>query len=483
MVGRLFFKAAIAWLLFATDLLAATRPNVVVIMADDMGYADAGFMGSEEIETPHLDRLAASGVVCTRGYVNHPFCGPSRAAFLAGRFAQRFGFEDNPAYDPSNPFLGIDPGETLFPARLQQAGYQTACIGKWHLGAAEPFHPNRRGFDYFYGFLGGGHDYYSIDTRKPVHEAYFQPLTRNEQAAGFEGYLTTALSRDAADYIRANQTKPFFLFLSYNAPHAPLQAPPEAIAKYAHLVDWKRRVYAAMVDVMDQGIGLVIASLEETGLREDTLIFFLSDNGGPQPMSWSQGFWNGSSNGALRGGKVSLYEGGIRVPFVVSWPARLPAGTEYDSPVMAIDISRTAVEAADADASTSPAMEGVDLIPYLRGEKTEPPHSTLYWRGRNGRRWAVMNSDGDKYLKNQAGDRPEWFDLNNDVGEENNVAGRGTSLTSELRAQWDEWDKANVPGRIGNYLEYHEKRNRFYRDNATGRPPQAGDPSKEIKSP
>ena len=356
------------------------RPNIVLIMADDMGYADAGFTGAKDIETPNLDNLAKSGVIFTQGYCNHPFCAPSRAALLAGRYHQRFGFEDNPAYDPSNPILGIDPDEKLFPKRLQEAGYTTGGIGKWHLGAAEPFHPNHRGFDYFYGFLGGGHDYFQIDMRRPVREAYFQPLIRNGRPAEFEGYLTTALSRDAVDFIETNKDKPFFLYLAYNAPHTPLQAPDEAIAKYAHIKEEKRRVYAAMVDVMDQGIGEVVQALQRNGLRENTLVFFLSDNGGPQNMSWNPNYWNGSSNGPFRGGKTNLYDGGLHVPFIASWPARVPAGITYEAPVMALDIARTAVECAGADAMAAPAMEGVDLIPFVRKEKQGPPHEAIFWR-------------------------------------------------------------------------------------------------------
>jgi len=264
-------------------VIADDRPNIVVFMADDMGYSDTGFTGSVDIKTPNLDQLAASGMICTSGYVTHPYCGPSRAGLLSGRYQHRFGFETNPAYDPSNPYMGIDPAVTLFPQRLQKVGYRTAVVGKWHLGAAQPFHPLNRGFDYFFGFLGGGHDYFSIDLTKRVKEGYLQALERNGRPADFDGYLTTALSIDAAEFVTKNKENPFFLFVSYNAPHAPLQAPKEAIERYAHLAESKRRRYAAMVDVMDAGIGKVITALEENDLRENTLIFFLSDNGGPQP--------------------------------------------------------------------------------------------------------------------------------------------------------------------------------------------------------
>jgi len=452
------------------------RPNIIVILADDMGYADAGFTGSEEINTPNLDELAASGVIFTNGYCNHPFCAPSRAALLSGRYQQRFGFEDNPAYDPFNPYLGIDPKETLFPKRLQEVGYTTGGIGKWHLGAAPPFHPNNRGFDYFYGFLGGGHDYFEIDTRKPVKTAYFQPLIRNDREAGFEGYLTTALSKDAVQFIESNKGKPFFLYLSYNAPHGPLQAPKEAIAKYSQIQEAKRRIYAAMVDVMDQGIGQVIQALDQNGLRDDTLVFFLSDNGGPQKMSWSADFWNGSSNGALRGGKTNLYEGGIHVPFIASWPARIPAETAFDAPVIALDIARTAVECGGADALADLEMEGVNLIPYVQGKQDGVPHETLFWRDRDGTRWAVLTSEGKKYVQDKIGGEPELFDLTNDISEKDNFVDREPELTSAMREQWDMWNEHNIAGRIGNYLEYYERLDQFHHEVIPKKAKQEGYP-------
>jgi len=362
----------------------SSKPNIIVFMADDMGYADAGFTGAKDIQTPHLDALAASGVVFENGYVNHPYCGPSRAALLSGRYQARFGFETNPAYDPSNPYMGIDPGEKLFPKRLQDAGYVTGVVGKWHLGAAPPFHPLKRGFDYFYGFLGGGHDYFRIDLTQPVKEGYLQALERNGRPADFDGYLTTALSKDAAQFVESNKEKPFFLYVAYNAPHAPLQAPKQAIAKYNHIAERKRRVYAAMVDVMDQGIGEVIAALERNDLRENTLVFFLSDNGGPQSNKKQPNKWNGSDNKPFRGGKGNFLDGGVHVPFIASWPARIPKGSTFEAPVIAIDIARTAVDVAGGNAKSKPAMEGVNLIPYVVGEEQGGPHQALFWREGGG---------------------------------------------------------------------------------------------------
>ncbi|MBK1876975.1 sulfatase-like hydrolase/transferase [Pelagicoccus mobilis] len=452
----------------------AEKPNVIVFMADDMGYADAGFTGATDILTPNLDRLAQSGVVFKQGYANHAFCGPSRAAFLSGRYQHRFGFETNPAYDPANPLAGIDVGEKLFPARMQDAGYVTGCIGKWHLGAAEDFHPNNRGFDYFYGFLGGGHDYFKIDLSKPVKEGYLQGLVRNKRPADFEGYLTTALSRDAVRFVQDNKDNPFFLFVSYNAPHQPLQAPKEDLDRYSHIDDKKRRAYAAMIDVMDRGIGEVMQALEENGLRENTLVFFTSDNGGPQPSKTSPKGGNASKNGPFRGGKGNFYDGGVHVPFIASWPAKIKGGITYDYPVIAIDIARTAVAVAGGEALSVPAMEGVDLVPYLSGEEKGAPHEALFWRGGDGKNWSVLASNGDKYLLDPKSKQPQMYHLPDDVSERNDILAAHPERAMELFKLWEEWNEANVACRLLGYKDYHGKRSEFYESAVPERAKQSG---------
>jgi arylsulfatase A-like enzyme len=442
----------------------ADRPNIIVIMADDMGYADTGFTGATDIQTPNLNKLAASGVTFSSGYVTHPYCGPSRAGLLSGRYQHRFGFETNPAYDPSNPYMGIDADEELFPKRLQKAGYRTGVIGKWHLGAAAPFHPNKRGFDYFYGFLGGGHDYFRIDLRQPVKEGYLQALERNGKPAVFDGYLTTALSMDAAEFVKSSKDQPFFLYLAYNAPHAPLQAPKEALDRYSYINDSKRQAYAAMVDMMDAGIGKVIDALEETGVRDNTLVFFLSDNGGPQASLQQPGKWNGSSNTPFRGGKGNLYDGGVHVPFIASWPDRLPAGTVYENPVISLDIAATAVSCAGVHAEAKGGLEGVDLIPALTGEQETSPHDFLYWRDGGGAKWSILSSDRVKHVQDNPGRRPELFRLVNDVSEEKDLSDELPTLVTSLREHWASWNQSNVESRLDNYKSYHADRDQFFLD-------------------
>ncbi len=456
---------AITWCQ-ASFALGADQPNIVVFMADDMGYADTGFTGSTDIKTPNLDSLAASGMTCTNGYVTHPYCGPSRAGLLSGRYQHRFGFETNPAYDLSNPYMGIAPAEMLFPARLQKAGYRTGVIGKWHLGGAPPFHPLNRGFDYFYGFLGGGHDYFRIDLTQPVKEGYLQALERSGRPADFEGYLTTALSNDAAEFVKRNQDQPFFLYVSYNAPHAPQQAPKEAIARYSHIKDQKRRTYAAMVDVMDAGIGKVLTALDENGLRENTLVFFLSDNGGPQPTKQQPGKWNGSTNTPFRGGKGNLYDGGVHVPFVVSWPKRIAAGTKFKHPVISLDIAATAVSVAGVPEKWNgkDKLEGKDLTSIFTGQATSPPHDYLYWRDGEGSRWSVLSADRYKHLKDKSGSPEELMYLPDDAGETNDLAAKSPDKVSLLRAQWERWNQSNQPSRLKSYKQYHEQRDQFFLD-------------------
>ncbi len=445
---------------------AQERPNILIILADDMGYADAGFTGATDIKTPNLDRLAAEGAVCTQGYTNHPFSGPSRAAILSGRYPHRFGFEWNPANDPANPLLGLSLDETLFSQRVKAVGYTTGIIGKWHIGSSPAHMPNSRGFDYFYGFPGGGHDYFKIDIYNSDPEGYKAPLMRNNQPASFDGYLTDAFSRDAVQFIRKNKEKPFMLYLAYNAPHGPQQAPKADIERYSHIENRTRRIYAAQVDVMDRGIGEVVDELKAQGLYENTIIFFMSDNGGPGPYNPNNPWhWNGSSNGAFRGGKTDMFEGGIHVPFMVCWPNGIKAGTQYDYPVHAIDVSRTAVELAGGDPLSGNAMEGVNLEPYLNGKNKKAPHEAIYWRGVT--KWAVVDSKGMKLVNNKGGKaEPMLFDLRKDVSEQNDLKQSKTKEADALKDKWDRWNEGNIDHTILNYINYHKMREEFFK-NAT----------------
>ncbi|MEM0914100.1 MAG: sulfatase-like hydrolase/transferase [Planctomycetota bacterium] len=467
---RLFFAVFVTVLtcpismVLASPAAAEPRPNVIVVMADDMGYADLGAHGCEDIKTPNLDRLAARGVTFSSGYTTHSFCGPARAGFFAGRYQQRFGFEGNPHYDPANEHLGLPVTEITFVQRLKDAGYFTGGIGKWHLGASSPYYPLNRGFDYFYGFLGGGHDYFTVDLSAPVGTNYKGVLIRNKQPATFEGYLTDALSADAVQFIErhADDDQPFFLYVGYNAPHGPMQATEADLKEHDHIEDWMRRTYAAMVFAMDRGIGEILDALDAEGIADNTLVVFFSDNGGPQPVTWSKWFQNGSDNGPLREGKSFVYEGGIRVPFLMSWPGTLPQGKTYDEPVISIDISRTAVDLAGGDAMAKPAMEGVNLIPYLTGETDGSPHDALFWRQWNGRDWAIRKGELKSVAKGLGGDKQELYDLSEDIGETTDLSTAEAGDAADLLRTFDAWNADNIDFNFWNAGDYQKKLKEFH---------------------
>ncbi len=456
-------------LISAPDQSAADsvqRPNIVLIVADDMGYADMEPHGSTDIHTPQLTRLAEAGVTLTSGYVSHSFCGPSRAGLITGRYQQRFGHENNPELDYHNDGLGLNLEETTIARRLQDAGYFTGGVGKWHLGAASAYYPLNRGFDYFYGFLGGGHDYFEVDMSAPIGSGTKHGLVRNRQPASFSGYLTDALSNDATAFItrRSNQPAPFFLYLAYNAPHSPLQATADDLQRHRHIEKGKRRTYAAMVHAMDRGIGKVLDALEAAGQTDKTLVIFFSDNGGPQPVSWSKWFDNGSSNLPLRGGKATVYEGGLRVPFIMSWPGTLPTGIRYDRPVNTLDAVRTAVEAGGANALSKNPMEGVDLVPLL----TDPahprdPHEAIFWRQRGGERWAIRAGDHKLIRSARTGpEELELYDLSCDVGEAHNLVATHPEIVQRLHRLYNAWDAKNIPPAFLNAPDYRKVRDAFY---------------------
>ena len=468
------YVAILLWglLCVVCPLVGAPSPNIVVILADDLGYGDAGFTGSTEIRTPRLDALAANGIICANGYVTHPYCGPSRAGLITGRHQARFGMEVNCTYSPYDLKMGLPLSEKTFGQRMQEQGYRTGMIGKWHLGAAPPYHPNQRGFDYFYGFLSGGHGYFprGVTSTHPLllengsphyaaNEGYFLPLVRNENAAEFNEYLTRALSRDAARFVCETE-KPFCLYLSYNAPHAPLEAPQETIAKYRHIEDWNRRVYAAMIDEMDQGIGWVVDALEASGKLENTLIIFLSDNGGVSPKPGHE-FENWANNEPFRGGKGSFLEGGIHVPFLVHWPAELPGGETFGGLVSALDIAPTMVAAA-GEWIADDEYDGVNLLPFLAGTEQRSPHEALFWREAEGACWAVRTPEA-KFMK-RAWDvsELEFYAIGEDPYEQENRIEEEDGLRKRLSALWNEWNQENEPTVLLQSYEYQKERMRFY---------------------
>jgi len=458
------------------------KPNFLVIVADDLGYNDVGFNGSKEIYTPVLDDLAANGVIFTNGYVTHPYCGPSRAGLITGRYQARFGMEINLTNSHYDIHSGLPTTEKTFAKRLKSAGYKTGIIGKWHLGASYPFHPNNRGFDYFYGFLSGGHTYwpYNVTTHHPLYvkpdkphysanEGGYWPLQRNNNAAEFKEYLTTALSKDAAEFISQGE-EPFCLYLAYNAPHAPLEAPKELIDKYKHITHKQRRIYAAMVDAMDQGIGIVIDALKASGKFEDTLIFFISDNGGIVNKSRDEQHKRGAfndwgDNTPYRGGKGSMFEGGHNVPFIAHWPNGITKKGKYNMPVSALDIAATLVSLGGGDTLGNP-LEGVNLIPYVEGKIKEPPHKALFWRLDSGTKWAVRTPDAKYFLpRNETGlKKPFLVDMIKDPYETTNIIDNNPKLRKEMAQLWNNWNAKNQPNKYLQANAYQKARLNFYKE-------------------
>lgn len=457
---------------------AQEKPNFIVIVADDLGYADVGFTGCKDIQTPNIDRLANNGVVFNNAYVTHPYCGPSRAALITGRYQARFGMEINLTFSPFDMQNGLPVSEKTFADRLKPAGYHTGVIGKWHLGAAYPFHPNNRGFDYFYGFLAGGHSYFpeSVDTTWPLYtkkgtadysanEGCYWPLVRNNNTAEFNEYLTTALSRDAAKFVTESKD-PFCLYLAYNAPHSPLEAPKELIAKYAHIKHKERRVYAAMIDAMDQGIGMVVDALEKSGKLDNTVIFFLSDNGGivnhSRPENEPRLDHNDwGDNFPFRGGKGSLLEGGHHVPFFVHWPKGLKSGIKYDLPISSLDIAATMVALGNGD-TNGEKLEGVNLVPFVQGKSKAVPHEALFWRMDSGSSWAVRTPEA-KYFK-MGKENPVLVDIKKDPYESKNVIENKLDERKRLAKLWNEWNAQNQPSKYLQANEYQKQRLQFYED-------------------
>lgn len=419
---------------------APTRPNILLILSDDQGYADVGFQGCKDIPTPHLDRLAAGGVRCGNAYVTHAFCSPSRAGMLSGRYQQRFGHENNPFYDPEDHTEGLPTSEKLLPQYLREAGYVTGWIGKWHLGAAPEFRPQNRGFMETFGFLGGGHHYlnWKVETKGDGRE-YNIPIERNGQPVEVTRHLTFAFGDEAAAFVKRHTEQPWFLYLAFNAPHMPHEPTPERLAQFSAIKNPRRRAYAAQVSLMDDAIGGVLDAVRDSGQERRTLVFFFSDNGGPVMTNG----WNGSSNLPLRSGKGTVYEGGIRVPFVVSWPGKLPAGRSYDGLLSSLDVFPTALALAEVPTPTVRPLDGVNLLPFLSGENTNAPHRQLFWRMGGGTQIASRENDLklDRVRKNPA----ELYDLARDIGETNNLAAIRTNELRQLNQSIDAWNKTLVP--------------------------------------
>ena len=412
-------------------------PNIIIILTDDQGYQDVGFNGSTDIKTPYLDELANNGAKFTNAYVTYPVCGPSRAGLITGRYQDRFGFSRNPLFTPKDSLEGLPTSEQTLAEALKTANYRTMAVGKWHLGAHESQRPLNRGFDEFFGFLSGGHQYFpEMYTRNDISEvtsqfdAYNTKLLKNTQRVEETEYLTDALSREAVNFIKNNQDESFFLYLAYNAPHSPMQATEKYLSRYAHIKDEKRRTYAAMVSAVDDGVGNILNQLRQSGIEENTLIVFLSDNGGVLKF--------GANNGELNKGKSSLYEGGVRVPFAMQWKGKIPAETVYEQPIISLDIFATAVELANVTPQNQ--LHGKNLLPYLKKENNEIPHEKLYWRKYDQDLYSIRQGDF-KLIKGKDGEH-KLFNLKEDISETSSL--NDTTQMDLLLKDYHQWNDQNI---------------------------------------
>lgn len=459
-LGQLSFHAVAQ----STDSGSGTRnPNVIVIFTDDMGFADLGSQGQRsDLATPHIDRLASEGVRFTHGYVTAPQCVPSRAGMVTGRYQQRFGLDENKL----NP---LPAGETTIADRLKSAGYVTGMVGKWHLSPnAEsktwakqngkkyqttakgrllipledrlPFEPQNRGFtETFNGRINRFWATYSLDGKS---------LNSQGESVLDRRYRLDVQSDAAVTFIERNHEHPFFLYLAYFAPHMPLEAPKKYLSRFPGDMPERRRYALAMISAMDDGVGRILNTLQKHGLDENTLVFFISDNGAPlklskmdNPIGTDRGGWNGSLNDPLVGEKGMLAEGGIRVPFVARWKSVLPAGTIFEQPVISLDVGATAVALAGLDQPKE--LDGVNLVPYLTGKKNGSPHDALYWRFWNQ---SAIRKGKWKYL--QAGGTNRFlFDLTSPQQEKQNLIGSHPEIAAALQKDLKKWaETLKTPG-------------------------------------
>lgn len=403
----------------------ARKPNVVIFLCDDVGYGEFGFQGNKQIPTKQIDSIARNGVRFTAGYVSGPYCSPTRAGLLTGRYQTRFGHEFNGGGGAGGKGFGLPLSETTMADRLKKLGYATACVGKWHLGGPPDFLPMKRGFDEFYGTVANTPFFNPPNFVDSRVSDQITPVTDDRF------YTTDAYAARAVDWIDRNKEKPFFLYLPFNAQHAPLQATKKYLDRFRLIEDEKRRTFAAMMSAMDEAVGKVLAKLREIGQEENTLIFFLSDNGGPTAVTTSR-------NDPLRGFKATTLEGGIRVPFCVQWKGKIPPGKVYDHPVLQLDILPTALAAAGTNIDPTWKLDGVDLLPYLTGKKEGKPHETLYWRF--GEQWAIRKGDWKLVASRLDGKVPRLFHLKEDLAETTDLTEKHPEKVKELLDDWKAWN-------------------------------------------
>jgi arylsulfatase A-like enzyme len=412
------------------------KPNIILIYTDDVGYGDLSLNGCHDIQTHHIDQLAASGINCTNGYVTSSISGPSRAGILTGKYQQRFGITEN--------HMAVPLSEKLLPEYLKETGYKTAIFGKWHLSGMkgcydtlinQGYHPLDRGFDEFFGFYGCQAHYFSSDR-----------LVENRDSVYSADYLTDVLADKTVDFIREHKEEPFFIYLAFNATHSPMEVSEKYLKPFEHIDHLKRPIYLGMLKALDDAVGEVVNEVYKLGIEKNTMILFINDNGGKVTT--------GSSNLPLRGRKYGVFEGGIKVPFIISWPDQIKAGSIYKEPVSTVDILPTILAAA----GLSPIItDGVNLFPYFNNTIQETPHNYLFWKSEYSqsqntkarenselRDWSALRYGKWKfhcYLNEETNDYIyELYNLDTDQGESLNVIEDNRALADSLKNKLKEWE-------------------------------------------
>ncbi len=470
---------------------ALRRPNILILLADDLGKTDVSLYGSTHIRTPNIDSIGANGVTFSEGYITSPICSPSRAGLLTGRYQQRFGFElitheryprNRLEYYVAKYLLargdwriadeimvpefedvlsqGLPASELTLAELLQPLGYRTAIMGKWHLGFSATAIPIHRGFDYHYGFYGA-HSLYANPARPDIvnsrHEDFSERfiwsshregncvLRRNDEPVDDDLYLTARIAKESTDYIRAHKDEPFFLYVPFNAPHTPFQVPRAYFDRFPNEPDDNKRVYLGMIAALDDAVGEILAALRETGLLEKTLIFFLSDNGGAT-------YTHATDNAPLRGGKFTNFEGGINIPFAMQWKGHLPSGARFTRPVSSLDIFTTTAAAAGSPLPADRSYDGENLLPYLLGDKTGDVHAALFWRSMYAK---AIRRGRYKLLRDERANRTLLFDMEADKTESQDIAAREPSVVSELLQALGKWESELQSPLWPRVMDYH----------------------------
>lgn len=407
---------------------ATPKPNIVIILADDLGFADVGFNGCCDVATPHIDSLAANGIRFTQGYVTASICSPSRAGLLTGRYQERWGHDSN-----NNPDLPLS--ESTLGNRMNQLGYFTGMIGKWHQGERPDLLPPARGFDETF-HPDGNAIYFGARVLNTLKSNQYEPATDKTL------YTTELNAAHAADFIYRHKDIPFCLYLAFNNVHMPLEVPQKYIDRISSSpADTNRLKMAAMVLALDDAVGVVMEALKQAGLVDNTLVFFLNDNGGVIRAAQKPFV---SYNTPFKGGKYTLLEGGIRVPFILQWKAKIPGGRIYDYPVITLDILPTIITAAGGTVYPDWNLDGVNLLPYIEGQVSGEPHPVLYWRLND--RIAIRKGDWKLY-RAKATSEIELYNLAEDVSEKNNLVRQYPDKVLELEANWNQWNVHMMPPR------------------------------------